>query len=48
MLNIFLCFLVTLDTCKYSENKAYFSASTVIKLFLYLGDVLERRKSDSV
>ena len=37
MLNIFLVFVVTLDGCKYSENKAYFIVSTAIKLFLCLG-----------
>lgn len=37
MLNIFRVFTVTLDTCKYSENEAYFRAPAAIKLFLCLG-----------
>lgn len=41
MLNIFLVFLATLDTCKYSEYKPYFRASTATKLILYLGTYWE-------
>lgn len=41
MLNIFLVFLVTLDGCKYSENKPHFRASVATKLFLRLGTYWE-------
>lgn len=40
MLNLFSCFLVTFDVCKYSKNKRYFIACIAIKLFTWEGSCL--------